>query len=261
MVTLISGIDEAGRGSVFGPLVIVGLSLDQSVLKKLQKKGLKDSKLFNGPSGEKIRSKLAIEIQEKVEEMHVKEISPSEIDETLSNRPRDNLNLLEIRYFYSILMNLESTEVIVDTLSSPKYTMNQLKILMDTSDNKIHSKIHMFEDNQIKYSLIRNKKIFKNLVISTKADRFFPVVSAASCVAKHIRDLKLRDIEEKWNLPNLSLGKGYPNANDPHVMSFLEGNSERIKKREFDFIRYNWNWDPLKRILNSPEKKLDQFFN
>lgn len=260
MAHLVAGIDEAGRGSVFGPLVIVGLSLDSSFLKILQKMGLKDSKLFSGSSGEELRSKLAIEIQKRVDDIHVKEISPSEIDNTLNNRPRDNLNLLEIRNFYSILMNLESTDVIIDTLSSPKYTMNQLKVLIDTSDKQFDSKIHMSEKNQIKYSLIRNKKIFKTLVISTKADKLFPVVSAASCVAKHIRDLKLRDIEVEWNLPYLSLGKGYPNANDPKVMNFLQENQERIKKREFDFIRYKWNWGPLKKILKSSEKNLDQYF-
>ena len=41
---LICGIDEAGRGSVIGPLVIAGISIKNSNIKKLEVIGVRDSK-------------------------------------------------------------------------------------------------------------------------------------------------------------------------------------------------------------------------
>ena len=41
---LICGIDEAGRGSVIGPLVIAGISIKNSNIKKLEEIGVRDSK-------------------------------------------------------------------------------------------------------------------------------------------------------------------------------------------------------------------------
>jgi len=40
----ICGIDDAGRGSMLGPLVIAGISLDKKKLRKLSALGVKDSK-------------------------------------------------------------------------------------------------------------------------------------------------------------------------------------------------------------------------
>jgi len=42
----ICGIDDAGRGSMLGPLVIAGISLDKRKLRKLSSLGVKDSKNF-----------------------------------------------------------------------------------------------------------------------------------------------------------------------------------------------------------------------
>ncbi|MGN6823454.1 MAG: ribonuclease HII, partial [Candidatus Nitrosocosmicus sp.] len=38
------GIDEAGRGSVFGPLVIAGISFDLQKINELEKMKIRDSK-------------------------------------------------------------------------------------------------------------------------------------------------------------------------------------------------------------------------
>ena len=43
---LIAGIDEARRGPVIGPLVIAGVMMDEKDLSKLDKLGVKDSKLL-----------------------------------------------------------------------------------------------------------------------------------------------------------------------------------------------------------------------
>jgi len=41
---ILGGIDEAGRGSVIGPLVIAGVSLDNEAILYLKNEGVTDSK-------------------------------------------------------------------------------------------------------------------------------------------------------------------------------------------------------------------------
>ena len=40
----ISGIDEAGRGSILGPLVIASVTADKKTIRKFSRIGIKDSK-------------------------------------------------------------------------------------------------------------------------------------------------------------------------------------------------------------------------
>ena len=46
----ICGIDDAGRGSMLGPLVIAGVSLEKKNLRKLTSLGVKDSKKLSSKS-------------------------------------------------------------------------------------------------------------------------------------------------------------------------------------------------------------------
>ena len=257
---LISGIDEAGRGSVFGPLLIVGLSLSTSNLKKLNTEGLKDSKLFTGQSGRKKRDKLAIKILKIAEDSIIKVIPSIQIDETLARKPYDNLNLLEIRTFFQILKELKTSKSYLDNISSPKYTVNQLRILMNNDKGPISLIVNSKHDDE--YVVLIEDNIYKKmrLVVSKRADKKYLVVSAASCVAKYLRDKSLREIEQKYNFAPFSLGQGYPNTTDEKLMSFLEENQEEIRNRKFPFIRYQWKWKVLEDILKKPEKTLDEFF-
>ncbi|NHJ02025.1 MAG: hypothetical protein EAX86_07750 [Candidatus Heimdallarchaeota archaeon] len=259
MGLLISGIDEAGRGSLVGPLIIAGISLDQENLKQISKLGLKDSKLFNGVKGERKRAKLSSIIEEKATELEIIEIQAQDIDVTLDNRPHDNLNLLELRHFADIIFRLDSSEIIIDNLSTPKYSYEVLMRYFQEKSPDFRSKILFTDSKCIRFS-IKNEIQERIIKISKKADRDFPIVSAASCVAKTHRDSKLREIEAKWNLPNYQLGRGYPNPADTNIIEFLQEYSDKIYNRKYPFIRYKWNWPPLQLILQRKKPKLDNFF-
>ena len=69
---MICGIDEAGRGPIIGNLVMAGVVLDADGEKKLQKFGVKDSKLL---SKEK-REVLYDVILEVCEDHCIKSINP-----------------------------------------------------------------------------------------------------------------------------------------------------------------------------------------
>ena len=46
---LIAGVDDAGRGSVIGPLIIAGVLFNQEKMEELKELKVKDSKLLTQP--------------------------------------------------------------------------------------------------------------------------------------------------------------------------------------------------------------------
>ncbi|MEM2518261.1 MAG: ribonuclease HII, partial [Candidatus Bathyarchaeia archaeon] len=76
---LVAGVDDAGRGSVIGPLVIAGILIDEGDIPKLVQLGVKDSKLLS-PSR---RETLAVEIKSIAKKHAVVKLSPSEIDKVV----------------------------------------------------------------------------------------------------------------------------------------------------------------------------------
>ena len=73
----ICGIDDAGRGSMLGPLVIAGVSLEKKNLKKLTSLGVKDSKKLSS----KKRNLLFKEIYKKALSIGVGIFNENIIDE------------------------------------------------------------------------------------------------------------------------------------------------------------------------------------
>ena len=63
---LVCGIDEAGRGPVVGPLVMAGILVEEKDLPKLDKMGVKDSKLLTPKKREFLFEKI-----KKISKKHV----------------------------------------------------------------------------------------------------------------------------------------------------------------------------------------------
>jgi ribonuclease HII len=183
---MICGVDEAGRGPVFGPLVIAGVTIqDDSELKEI---GVRDSKKLT-PNKREI---LAEKIRGIAEKYEIIIISASDIDDM---RKVMTLNELEVSAFSKIIEKLRPDVCYVDSAD-----VNQERFGMD----------------------ILSKLSFKPKIISKhKADDIYPVVGAASIIAKTTRDENVRkiaqELEKKLNLP---LGSGYPA--DPITKKFLK---------------------------------------
>ncbi len=86
----ICGVDDAGRGSMIGPLVIAGISIDKKNISKLRKLGVRDSKKLSP----KKREQLYKEIIKIVDDYHVVRIPPKTIDRFVFQH---NLNHLEAK--------------------------------------------------------------------------------------------------------------------------------------------------------------------
>ena len=186
----IAGVDDAGRGPVIGPLVIAGVLMDEDRVRDLVSMGVKDSKLLTPAS----RSDLSEKIQRIALKIAYDELSPAEIDGVvLRARKLQKLNFLEAKSMARVIAALEPKAVWVDAsdVKPERYAR------------------HILDDLPV--SLKRTV-----LVSEHKADRRYPIVSAASIMAKVRRDARISKLWEEYG----NFGSGY--VTDPSTIRFLK---------------------------------------
>jgi ribonuclease HII len=201
---LVAGIDDAGRGSVIGPLVIAGVLMKREDLPKLTRLGVKDSK-FLSPSKREV---LFFEIKGIAQKIRVIKLSPKKIDNVvLHGKKLFKLNRLEAQAMAKVI-----------ELLKPDMTY------VDASDvNEERFKIHIIEC--LSYTT--------EVVSEHKADRIYPIVSAASIIAKVERDRVIAKLREKYG----DFGSGYPS--DRKTKIFLQECPDRFGKFP-NFVRKSW---------------------
>lgn len=215
---LVGGVDEAGRGSLIGPLVIAGVSIQASRLSSLVEAGVRDSKLLSPSS----RTRLYDIILDLAKKVYIIEVSPKEIDEyVLYGKRLRKLNYLEAKAIAKIVYGIGANIVYVD---SPDIMVERFA-------------------NTIKELL----GLDISVVAENYADRKYPIVSAASIIAKVTRDRRIKELENVYG----EIGSGYPS--DPRTRAFVKRWLE-TKGLLPDFVRLSWK--SLKRISS---KSLDEF--
>lgn len=204
---LICGVDDAGRGSVIGPLVIAGISIERNRTRRLSEMGVRDSKQLTA----KAREALYEKILKVVDGYYVARISPRMIDRYVL---KNGLNQLEGRYMAKVISNLRPNSAYVDSCDVNPERFGLL-ISKLARIGKIHSSHH--------------------------ADARFPVVSAASIIAKVNRDRAIARIRRTFDV-----GSGYPS--DPKTMNFIAGfiSDHGVPP---EFVRRSWR--PVKNLLES----------
>jgi ribonuclease HII len=207
---LIGGVDDAGRGAVIGPLVIAGILVDDEKTDNLVSLGVKDSKLLS-PSRRRL---LAVEILKIVESYHIVRLSPAEIDKVVETGGKlHRLNRLEAQAMAEVIRSLKPDVVYVDASDVVPERFGQ----------------HIAEEVPFKVKIVSEHK----------ADRNYPVVSAASIIAKVERDRLTAELRIKYG----DLGSGY--IADPKTLSFLEKWMKTYGSYP-EFVRKSWK--PAKRI-------------
>ena len=216
----IAGVDEAGRGPVLGPLVLAGVIIAEENLKELVDKGLTDSKLMT----KKKREELFQEINDFAQDKQIIIIPPKMIDNNKQNGI--NLNQTEIEAIISILQSIENW--------STAY-------------------VDACEKNTQKMGAIIMAQVKGKVIAEHYADLKYPIVSAASVIAKVTRD---REIEKAHKKYGIDFGSGYPN--DPKTIQFLEEYYQKHKK--FPEIARN-SWETCKKIIRDCEQtELKSYF-
>lgn len=212
---MILGIDEAGRGPVIGPMVIAGVILENPL------KGVRDSKELTREE----RESLFKEICDACVEYNYIVIQPWEIDEKRRIISLNELEALKIAELIELFEN-HPKEIIID---APDVVPEQFAF--------------------------RIKKYLKepfNIKTEHKADKKYPVVSAASILAKVIRDREIEKLEKKYG----KIGTGYPHDEDTlrFIEAWIEENGELPV-----FARKSW-WTSIRLLDKKFQRKLNDFF-
>lgn len=201
---LVAGVDDAGRGSVIGPLVIAGVMFESEKLPLLERLGVRDSKLLS-PNR---REHLASEIKKLADKWVLVKLSPAEIDRVVElGRKLHKLNRLEAQAMANVIEELKPDIVYVDA--------------SDVLEDRFRQHIQECLSLQVK------------IVSEHKADRKYPVVSAASIIAKVERDLEIEKLKAIYG----DFGCGYPS--DPKTRSFLSHCIRNLGNWP-DFVRKSW---------------------
>ena len=197
---LVGGVDEAGRGSILGPLVVAGVSVKEAKIPRLKELGVKDSKLLTARARERLFDKI-VEISEH---HHIHVIKSTEVDASVLLK---GLNRLEAKAMAHVISHINAGEIYVDCCdANPERYRDHIASHLDAIP-RIHSLHH--------------------------ADRINVVVSAASILAKITRDKEVQKIRKRYS----DIGSGYPS--DERTMLFIK-NWLDSKKRPPAFARKSW---------------------
>jgi len=184
---LVAGVDEAGRGCIIGPLVVAGVLLERKKLHRLSQLGVKDSKLLFP----KKRQAIFSEIMCLAEKHYVVKLLPSQIDRAVERKRKlHKLNRLEAQTMTQIINVLKPDEVYVDAA--------------DVLEERF--KHHIQEGLTFKTKITARHK----------ADRIYPIVSAASIIAKVERDKEIETLKGVYG----DFGSGY--LTDKKTLQFLK---------------------------------------
>jgi ribonuclease HII len=207
MRELILGIDDAGRGPVMGPMILAGCLIEKKHEKYLKKIGVKDSKVVTPKRREFLEEK----IKEKVEKFHIEIISAEEIDQ--KNSEGLKLNELEAEHFAEIINKLNKGD-------------EKIKVIVDCPSPNIAKWCDYLKTK------VNN---LKNLEISCehKADKNHVTVSAASILAKCVRELEMKKLKEKFGE---EIGSGY--CSDPLTIRYLD--KFALKHKDSGLFRKTW---------------------
>jgi len=209
------------KGPVLGPMVICGVCFSENNLKDLTDIGVRDSKKLSS----KKREFLAEKIKEKCLSYKTVILSAKTIDER--QKKGQNMITLEQREIARIIDVLRPDIVYVDAadVNEKRFGLG-IKKFTKFTDYKIISK--------------------------HGADQSFPVVSAASIIAKTTRDEIIEKLSKKYG----SIGSGYPS--DKKTIEFIRNYLLKYK-RPPPIARKSW--DTTKKLVNEliKNKKITDF--
>ncbi|KAI7838350.1 hypothetical protein COHA_007918 [Chlorella ohadii] len=208
------GIDEAGRGPVLGPMVYATAWAPISKSKELKAMGFADSKTLNEEKRERLYE--AIQAQGSMLGYEADVLSAAIISGKMLSRERVSLNALAF----------ESTCKLIEGVLARGVNLAEAYIdaLGDTTKHK---------------ERLSQRFPGVQFTVEAKADATYPIVSAASIVAKVTRDHALRDfvLQEAAGI-STQFGSGYPA--DPETKKWLEASIDRV----FGFpslVRFSWS--------------------
>ncbi|MCI4368938.1 MAG: ribonuclease HII [Thermoplasmata archaeon] len=167
------GLDEAGRGSVLGPLVVGGFLLEEERLGELPALGVKDSKQLTPGARERIYGRLR-----SLGTCSSVTLSAPEVDRWVR---RGGLNELEARAFAQLIRRHRPEVAFADACDPVAARFQENIYRLSGSKSRVDARHH--------------------------ADEELPIVGAASIVAKVRRDRAIAGLQARVSGV---IGSGYP---------------------------------------------------
>lgn len=192
---------------MFGPLVIGAVYCeDEGALREL---GVKDSKKLTPKS----RDRLYDMIMDVAELCVTVPISAEEISERMQTQ---SLNMIELHGFVDAVGRMPTDTIYADC---PDVNTERFSTIMSNELNG------------------------SKVVAAHKADALYPVVSAASIIAKVTRDRMLDDLRKEFDC---EIGSGYPS--DATTVKFIE---KWIKDNGCAPPHTRTSWEPVKKMISA----------
>ena len=199
------GVDEAGRGSVMGPLVVGVVSVESD--EPLLRIGVKDSKKLTPRARERMYEEITA-----VADWGTVIATAADID---ARRKEMSLNDVELNMFAEAVKGMGAT------------------VYADCPD------VNEASFSRRLGALVPDVEI----IAKHKADDTYPVVSAASIVAKVTRDRMMDDIRAEFDV---NIGSGYPS--DHYTMDFIDS---WIKENGKAPEHVRCSWEPVRQMLSA----------
>jgi ribonuclease HII len=218
---MICGVDESGRGPVIGPLVVAGVLVENDT--ELIRIGACDSKQLTP----KKREQLAPIIKKIVVKYELIVLPAADIDDL---RKTMTLNELEVFVFSKIIEKLRPDVCYVDAAD--------------------------VKEERFGKDILSNLSYRPQMISKHKADVTYPVVGAASILAKVSRDEHVRKIAQELEPAlKIPLGSGYPA--DPLTKQFLKTWMKRFGSLP-PHVRQSW--ETCQQLVREHKtKRLDEF--
>ncbi len=210
---MICGVDEAGRGPVIGPLVVAGVLISEACVKKLENIGVRDSKALPPARREALYNDIV-----GAYKCHVVTVDAGELDTLMVNK---SLNEIEAVCYAKVIENLAPEAAYVDAA--------------DVSCRNFERMI------------LKHLSFSPKLIVEHKADERYPVVSAASIIAKVERDREIKRLHKLHG----DFGSGY--SSDERTQSFIK-RCFRENKSFPNCVRKRW-----KTTIRASNMRLEDF--
>ncbi|MCX8192534.1 MAG: ribonuclease HII [Nitrososphaeria archaeon] len=212
MLDLIAGLDEAGRGSVIGPMIIAGVLISEEDIDQLIKISVRDSKELKPEE----RALLYGEIIKIAKSLKTVELSAREVDSQTKKNKGRGINNLEAQVFAEIINNLKPDIAYID---APSRNIRAFKL-----------------------TLVEMLKHPCKLIVEHRADKNYPVTAAASIIAKICRDREVEKLRKRFG----DFGSGYPH--DHKTREFIR----RAMTNKSDVTEYiRWSWKTISKLAQT----------
>jgi ribonuclease HII len=194
------GVDEAGRGSFVGPLVVGGFAIDDAEVGAVHACGARDSKQLSASARKDVYARLL-----RLGDLASVALSPRQVDRAVGSGA---LNHLEADAFGDVIRRLGGAEARVDAC--------------DVNEARFGRRVSRRAGPGIR------------VLARHHADRDDPIVGAASIVAKVRRDRALARLRASVGD---GIGSGYPS--DTQTIEFVRGHLELVTSAP-SWLRVSW---------------------